>query len=93
MGQALVKLAEVPAFALNGSETRPYSLEEVATMRFGFESEPPRRRRFGDPPHTSPQQRCNHTESLHQNPSPDAIAAMNQLANALLFSTWAPEEG
>jgi len=27
-----VKLAEIPAFARNGAETKPYSLEEVATM-------------------------------------------------------------
>jgi len=27
-----VKLAEIPAFAPNGAETKPYSLEEIATM-------------------------------------------------------------
>jgi integrase len=27
-----VKLAEIPAFALNGAETKPYSLEEIAAM-------------------------------------------------------------
>ena len=27
-----MKLAEIPAFALSGAETRPYSLEEIAAM-------------------------------------------------------------
>jgi integrase len=31
-GASPVKLAEIPAFAPNGAETKPYSLEEVATM-------------------------------------------------------------
>ncbi len=31
-GASPVKLAEIPAFALNGAETKPYSLEEIAAM-------------------------------------------------------------
>ena len=31
-GASPVKLAEIPAFAPNGAETKPYSLEEIAAM-------------------------------------------------------------